>query len=309
LGKVQNSALAHCLSLTIRNPVNMKYCSYLGFSLIFAFSISSSNGDPECASKLKAAGASDSFAAMVAHGVHSMTLGDLKKFDPLATPDNFVPTIDLNDQFEQTLLPSLPDKGTSNSFSYMTDGMTVLDLVLKHMDDQVWKTANITTIERLVHEFHMREAWAHAKVEFDRIRKDKTLAPSKDACECALDVDNNGIMEILTIMTMGVDGASRTLGEQSLRNLTIDAGKKGFPRNYGYSMYYISFRAYAMRKAASSPSEAKLLEGIAEALPPSVRNAEGWKSWKGKVGMPMEHHRDLALFLHCAVDKAHKTGN
>jgi len=289
----------------------MKYnlaLAFAAFLCLSSFSIAvPGDGDPnECAGKLKAVGASESFDAMVAHGVHSMTLDDLRKFDPSATEKNFVPTIDLNDHFEQTLLPYLPDKGGARGGeSFLTDGMTVLDLVLTHMDDRVWTTANITTIERLVHEYHMRESWARAKIEFDKIGK-LIPAPNEDACKCATDIENNGVMKILTIMTMGVEQAARIYGDPAFRNLTINAEKKGFPRHYGYSTYYVSFRVYAMQKAATSPTEAKLLEGIAEALPPSVRNAEGWKAWKGKVGLPVEHHRDLALFLYCAIEKALK---
>lgn len=225
------------------------YLAFATFFLVFVFSAAApSNGDAgECASKLKAVGASESFDAMVAHGVHSMTLDDLKKFDPTATENNFVPTIDLNAQFEQTLLSYLPKKSAKGSESYLTDGMTVLDSVLTHMDDKVWNVSNITTIERLVHEFHMREAWARAKVEFDNMGK-KTSAPDDDACACALDIENNGIMKILAIMTMGVEEASRLIGDPAFRNLIVDAEKKGFPRHYGYSSYYISFRVYAMKK-------------------------------------------------------------
>lgn len=48
-----------------------------------------------------------------------------------------------------------------------------------------------------------------------------------------------------------------------------------------------------------------LIQSMADAMPP-LKNAESWKAWKGQPHPMKEHQRDLALFLYCAIQKAHK---
>lgn len=57
-------------------------------------------------------------------------------------------------------------------------------------------------------------------------------------------------------------------------------------------------------RAADSPTK-KLLVQNPVSTPP-LRDPATWEIWKGKVDFPTDHHRDVALFLYCAIQKAHQ---
>lgn len=183
------------------------YSSIIAFAVIVSAFAIPANAIPtpkaqsNCASELSNAGASKAFHMTVAHVVHSMSLGNLKMFDPEATEDNFVPTINFDLLAEMAILPYAPDRRTNDTDSFMTTGMKVLDSVLTHMDEKHWDMVSFDPLERLVHAFHMQEMWAHVKMEFDKFGKG-VAAPSAKACECAMDIDNNGIMQYMRFVAM-----------------------------------------------------------------------------------------------------------
>ena len=49
--------------------------------------------DRNCKQVLAAAGAGDKFVEHAGHAIHSLTVDDLKRFEPAVTADNKVPTV------------------------------------------------------------------------------------------------------------------------------------------------------------------------------------------------------------------------
>jgi len=283
----------------------LKMKSSFSFAIVFVFlpATIGAPGRKNCDVCLTNLGVSKSFDAMVAHGVHSMTVDDLKKFDSLATENNFVPTIDFDLHSEHAILPYAPDLKNDENETSLTEGMKVLDLVLSHMNEKHWDISAFNPLERIVHAFHMREVWARVKIEFDKINK-TVQAPDSEACQCIMDLENNGIMKVMRFMAMGIREPGLVYGDPTFsdRNyLTKQVAQYYIPYPYNYHF----LRSEAMQKTQNVPMEKMLIQNMADAMPP-LKDAESWKIWKGQPHPTMEHQRDLAYFLYCAIQKAHQ---
>jgi len=83
---------------------------------------------------------------------------------------------------------------------FATEGMQILDRVLSQMDSNV-HNRDLTTLEIVVHEFHMRELWARMLPVYQKI---KANPPSNAAavCKCAMNVQNNGILQTMRISSL-----------------------------------------------------------------------------------------------------------
>ena len=117
----------------------------------------------KCSDAFDAAGVSDRFAETVAHAVHSLTVEDLKQFNPDVTEDNSIPTVPrdltLVDGHAPEISHSAPSVPLPEGFS--TDAMRTVDLVLASLGDgndglgDIW-----SNLERVVHMFHMKDLWS-----------------------------------------------------------------------------------------------------------------------------------------------------
>ena len=119
-----------------------------------------------CRETMKANGLTARFPGAVAHGIHSITLEDIRYyFKANATETNNVPT--LNYDLSENATPVLPHaKLYGYDTSFQTISMRHLDQVLRDMDKKDWYLTNYNTLERLAHTIHMNEVWARAKVCF-----------------------------------------------------------------------------------------------------------------------------------------------
>ena len=120
--------------------------------------------DPVCRRTMKEHGLTGRFPGAVAHGIHSITLEDIRYyFKPNATEENNVPT--LNYDLSDMATPVLPHaKLYGYDTSFKTIGMRHLDQVLRNMDKKDWYLTNYNTLEKLVHTIHMDEVWTRTKV-------------------------------------------------------------------------------------------------------------------------------------------------
>lgn len=139
----------------------------------------------QCTSEFVNAGLSENYAETIAHAVHSLTLQDLKKWDNRTTVNNTVPTINRHLYGAGGINHGAPDVPLPDVFD--TEEMQVVDLVLSHWGDQddglgeVW-----STLERVVHIFHMRDLW-------HRIRAVDAPVVRAELCVCIMDTEHNGI--------------------------------------------------------------------------------------------------------------------
>ena len=124
----------------------------------------------------------------IAHAIHSMDLDSLRKFQPNADENNKVPTVNLNLHNGPKVLDSAPQL-EAPSADFATDAMALVDSVLTRVgksDDGLGP--NWTPLERVVHNFHMRDLWAKIKPIFDKITVDQ------EVCQCLTsDLQANGV--------------------------------------------------------------------------------------------------------------------
>lgn len=148
-----------------------------------------------CKSVLKQGGASDEFAANVGHGIHSITVEELQKFGPNVTVQNRVPTINHAELEPITLVFLFAPDLRSNDSEFRTEFMRSLDMVLSHIDDRKYYENGANVIEQIVHNAHMKEHWAHMLAHYQQIKENPPV--DENFCPCALDIENNGVLEVL----------------------------------------------------------------------------------------------------------------
>jgi hypothetical protein len=257
----------------------LHYTLFLSIGLAVAQNEFNAGGNNICKDFLTTAGVSPKFAGSVAHAVHSMTLKDLKKFYPSASQNNKVPTVNKNLTAPEAILLYAPDESiNAESNSFITDGMNVLDTVLSRMDNKFWGIKNYSPLEKLVHAFHMKEVWARALNEYQLIEKN----PPKNVenvCRCALDIERNGIIQIMKFLAL-------TIREPSL----MSANPTLSDFNLGDNFYRFDFNYYLTKLSNDNSRETSM---------PHLNSTESWQIWKKMV--PREESYDAALFLYCAA--------
>jgi len=157
--------------------------------VLFGFS-SGAPTDGDCFSILgQSQVLSANYPKRIAHGVHSLTLADLRHyFNPKASETNNIPTINRNLSSSVPILNDAPHIGRSDRFQTM--GLLVAEEVVLN-DDRDWDLHNADTLEKLLHSLHMHEMWT----ETSRVYQTLLANPPTDPnfCPCLVDVENNGI--------------------------------------------------------------------------------------------------------------------
>lgn len=228
-------------------------------------------------------GASDRFPGLVAHGIHSLTVGDLQLFFKAdVTSKNIIPTINADLRDRQAILFNAPDIPVNSMFA--TPGMRILDRVLSHMDNPDYDIREYNALERIIHAMHMQEVWHGASIEYAKLAK---TPPSKELCLCVTDVDNNGVMEVLRLMALEVREPNLMYG-------------KSIKLNNGTMLWdniHYSFSSRINRKADEP------LRKSSEAMT-HVTNEKSWKAMKTEImsGMLPTDDYELALYIYCALN-------
>lgn len=159
--------------------------------------------DDDCPSIMdKSKHVTEDFQMIVVHGIHSMTLENLRQyFDSDAPEDNGIPMINFNLTQGQSVLNSTASYPLKNNFSSPT--MDAVDQVLSHMTDNDWGIRNAPPLERLVHALHMLEVWEEAGPHYRKWTKKANRKKGgkknffKKLCPCLKDVRSNGVWSML----------------------------------------------------------------------------------------------------------------
>jgi len=222
-------------------------------------------GNDSCAEILAAANVTGRFAVAVAHGIHDITVEDLREFTgDVPCTGNGVPTVNRDLRSESAVLPSAPclDDGDS---PFATPAMRVVDAALTRMDDMNYDIGTTSGLQRLVHAFHMREVWALASAQYQALAADP---PGRAACACALDVDGNSVLEELRLIASSLRSPQMAPSPRSSR-----------------------------RRRRIWAADLRDLGRI--------RSAADWAMWKATMAehMALCDTRDLAVFLYCTLNR------
>jgi len=250
--------------------------------LIFALTCIAATPINDCTAILKTAGVSERFPGVVAHGIHSMNVQQLRLFKSDVTEKNSIPTINMDLTDNAALLPNAPDIAVDGP-SFKTDGMRAVDRVLSHMDNSKYDIKLYKPLERLVHALHMQEVWFETRVEFEKI---KLNPPSVDVCRCARDVENNGIMKMMRFIALEIREPGLMYGKHTQLNngtVTWDGNVYNY-RNFPHK-------------------DTDMVLQNAEDVVPPLETEAAWAHWKKlMVTMPMADDYELALYLYCALN-------
>ena len=149
-----------------------------------------SASDGKCRHLLLKNGLSANFNETVAHSIHSMTVEGLQMFNPRATIDNHVPTVNMDRHSPEKVVPFAPADPLGDDF--WTEPMNIVDKILQNVGkDNDGLGRYWSPLERVVHKFHMNDVWARVHTVFQS--KVVQNPPSEDVCSCLLDTRDNGI--------------------------------------------------------------------------------------------------------------------
>ena len=233
----------------------------------------------------------DTFVASVVHGVHSITLQDLRRFfHPAAPLANNIPCVNPNlSSAAAPVLASVPSLPLSNPFS--SAHMDALDLTLSHMTDNDFDIRNAPPLERLVHALHMVETWELAAPFYTRfvfMKSKKGRARLSKLCPCVTDVHENGIWRSL----------------ESLAVKMRDEEGTGVWR-YGPGASY-GCRWCGGGNVLLPVRQEREAEGIPTDRPTTNLTTEAeWEVWKVNLDMRKGMNkmlREMALFIFCSLN-------
>ena len=185
--------------------------------LVLAFGLARAHDDM-CCKLLHETGLSENFNETIAHAVHSMTVQGLQLFNPRATENNQVPTVNMDRHSSEKVVPYAPNDFVGSAFSTLT--MNSIDKILLGIGkDSDGLGPNWSPLERVVHKFHMWDVWNRVhQVYVESVVEEP---PSNVVCNCLMDTANNGIYKAVKWVSDHYDsGTPITLLNRPIPKLT-----------------------------------------------------------------------------------------
>jgi len=141
-----------------------------------------------------------SFYKGVSHGLHSLSLEEIRYFFKSDAPeDNRIPTVNTDFRAENPVLYNAPLWGYNDRFSGWA--LKIMDFFMLNDKPYFYETMS-NTLEKLSHQYHMQEIYSRASVLYKEMLEDSSL--DGEFCSCANDIVNTGILAELA-------GISKTL--------------------------------------------------------------------------------------------------
>lgn len=140
---------------------------------------------------LQGAGLGPKFNESIAHAIHSITVDGLRLFNPEVGATNGVPTVNRNMRSATHVVEDAPLVKLETG-GFATEPMKLINSIFTHlgeMDDGLGESW--TPVERIVHEFHMRDLWVAIQGVHDA--KVAPKPPSAEVCACLLNTKANGV--------------------------------------------------------------------------------------------------------------------
>lgn len=171
-----------------------------------------------CPILLREQGFSANFNETIAHAIHSMTVEGLQLFNPRATEQNTVPTVNMDRHSDEKVVPFAPEDRLGEAF--FTPTMNTIDKILNNVGkDNDGLGPYWSPLERVVHKFHMWDVWMRLKKTYE----ESTVSnpPTDEVCDCLTDVKSNGIYDAVAWVSNHYDsGTPITLLNRPIPKLT-----------------------------------------------------------------------------------------
>jgi len=132
-----------------------------------------------------------SFYQGAGHGIHSLSLEEIRHFFKADAPENNrIPTVNIDFRSENVIHFNAPLWGYENRFDSWA--LKIMDWFMLNDQPYLYQN-NANTIEKITHQYHMHEIYERAAVIYNELLEN----PPKDVkgiCSCANDLTDNGIM-------------------------------------------------------------------------------------------------------------------
>jgi len=273
------------------------------FHVAFIFAAQMKSAEPteewvkNCKDIMMAENVFHNFSMAVAHGTHSISLQDIRKFfEKDARVMNRIHTVnrDLKADDEDIVTSNAPD--IPRDFNSLA--MHTFDVALTHMDDKDYIQKS-GVLQRLSHHFHMHEIWGRAKVFYEEFAKNGV--PER-LCSCALNHIDNGIdQELTNIFLYFRDNFNKPKPKRGRKiaaaPIKDQAGGRCRWFGYGYRFNYRRCRHHLNKKRSQR-------EAMQRNPLPKLDSSDAWKVWKEMImkSMPSDEDvRKFALYMYCAL--------
>jgi len=147
-----------------------------------------------------------SFYKGVSHGLHSLSLEEIRYFFKADAPeDNLIPTVNTDFRAENPVLYSAPLWGYNERFSSWA--LKIMDFFMLNDKPYFYETMS-NTLEKLSHQYHMQEIYLRAAVLYKEMLEDSSL--DDEFCSCANDIVLTGVLAELAAISKTFKYRART---------------------------------------------------------------------------------------------------
>jgi len=229
---------------------------------------------------------------MIAHSIHSLTLNMIRHyFDPNATENNGIPTVNLNRSEPNHLHENAVFVNLTSSIDNYGPFFS-LDMILSNMDDKMFGIKNSNILDRIGHALHMHNIWEQASKSYKELVENP---PESKTCSCLMDTHKKDISKKLLILAKLIRIPDIMIAASGNRN----RGQRG--RVYrGYK----GNRKTKGRRTVGGGDE----DPTNDLYETQITNEETWNTWKNIMkepkGYTQDNAKDLAYFMYCHFNAA-----
>jgi len=247
-----------------------------------------------------------SFFVGAAHGIHSLSLEEIRYFFKFDAPeDNKIPTVNIDFRSENVIHFSAPLWGYSDRFD--TWALKIMDWFMLNDHPYLFETG-VNVIEKLTHQYHMQEIYIKAaKFYFELL---ETPPEDDHICMCANDVTSNGILaEVVNIAEQLKYRARQGISRAAAKNkYKIKGNKRKYKTKSLTKREAVSTKAEleeAYLRNSTIVTADELLE-VSPWIPGNFTGPDQWISYSAMLTSSLpsqEEIKDFAIFIYCKLNK------
>jgi len=243
-----------------------------------------------------------SFFAGAAHGIHSLSLEEIRYFfKPDAPEDNKIPTVNIDFRSENVIHFSAPLWGYSDRFD--TWALKIMDWFMLNDHPYLYESGT-NAMEKFSHQYHMHEIFTRAAQVYKELLENP---PENDLCMCANDVTSNGILAEVVHIAKQLKYRARN-ARRKIVNKYVSPGCK-------IKEKYRCKREATTRKMEleeaylknSTEETANTLLDVSPWIPGNFTGPDQWISYSAMLtaSLPSQQRiKDFATFIYCKLNKS-----
>lgn len=268
------------------------------------------------------------FPLGVAHGIHSLTLHELRYFfDKHASETNKIPMVNFNLSSPILVLPSAPDLKLNNT--YITPSMQSVDHILSNWENEDFFMKGASVLELLVHNLHMYESLKVSGKIYRKIKKNPGENVQK-RCKCIIQSENLILDQLeqtakrFRIMADSNKAVRRPPtwrgyygGRSMFRNEQINEQINEMFLNEQINEMFLNEQINEQIRTAPKPQLSERCDKIISAMNKMIKNdpeetkivvqplenSTIWKDWKIQLNFPKKGwNYELANYIYCKLN-------